>query len=95
MKPHMDWIADIKGKASGIVHSMLRPNCRARLGVGGYAAWIVVGNTGNKSWPQPRQGVLFQRVQKIRSALSRCEHRFLLRAARTLRFTQNSSGPVW
>ena len=33
---------------------------RARLGVGGYAAWIVVGNTGNKSWPQPRQGVLFQ-----------------------------------
>ena len=30
---------------------------RARLGIGGYTAWIVVGNTGNKSWPQPRQGV--------------------------------------
>ena len=27
MNPHIDWIAAISGKASGIVHSMLRPNC--------------------------------------------------------------------
>ena len=26
MRAHMDWIAAIRGKASGIVHSMLRPN---------------------------------------------------------------------
>ena len=26
MRAHMDWIAAINGKASGIVHSMLSPN---------------------------------------------------------------------
>jgi hypothetical protein len=27
MDAHMYWIADISGKASGMVHSMLNPNC--------------------------------------------------------------------
>jgi hypothetical protein len=27
MDAHMYWIADISGKANGIVHSMLSPNC--------------------------------------------------------------------
>lgn len=37
---------------------------RARLGVGGYAAWVVVSHAGDKPGPDPRQRVLFQAAPK-------------------------------
>ena len=37
---------------------------RARLGVGGDAAWIVVGHAGDKPRPDPRQRVLLQATPK-------------------------------
>ncbi len=62
---------------------------RARLGVGGYAAWIVVGDAGDEARSDARQGVLFQASPK--EAQRGLTLRFMdsiSRAAHTLYFTQ-------
>ena len=53
-------MAAIRGKASGMVHSMIEAELSAGLGVGGDSAWVVVGHASDQPRSDPRQGVLFQ-----------------------------------
>ena len=64
IRAQMDWIAAIKGKASGIVQSMLKPELRAGLRVSRDAARIVVGDAGDQARPEASQRMDLQAVPK-------------------------------